>query len=148
MSDDFFRDLDNQLSAATTAKATATQQKDAARTFSEQAIVEIQPIAREYAAKLRERNISANRSGGENTLVFEMAWANGDQHKLTVVPDLDTGRLKFHYTSTDHTTGKPFSSTGATLYGPDNWSMPVFQDELQKFISDYVRLAEKHGGIA
>lgn len=148
MDDDFFGGLDKKISDLDAKQQARAEQKAADTAFSERAIAEMHPVARDYVEKLRERGITARVSGNERGLTFEMRWADNADHGLSVYPDLETGRLKIIRNSTDHTDDKRFRSTDGRLYGEADWKPSMFESALKSVINDYMFYADKHGGIA
>jgi hypothetical protein len=148
VSDDFFGNLDKKLSEISGKQQAAADQREANRAFSEQAIQDMHPVARKYAARLRERGISALVSGNQTALTFEMRWADGAEHGLSVHPDGETGELKIVRISTDHTDGRTFRSSDGRTYGERDWRLSMFEAALEKEIDAYISAADKHRGIA
>lgn len=147
MSDDFFSGLDNKLTELKTNEQEAQERERANRAAAEDAIEAMHPVANDFAAKLRERGMSAKVSGSRKGLTFEMRWADNGEHGLSAYPDLSSGRLKLIRTSTDHTDGRRFSSTDGMMYAAGQWSPDRFEAALKSIIEDYIYYAPKHGGI-
>lgn len=148
MSDDFFNALDKKIGDLNAKQQASAAQKDADSAFSEEAILEMHTVARDYVAKLKDRGITARVSGNERGIRFEMRWADNADHGLAVYPDIDTGRLKIIKNSTDHSDDRRFQSTDGRLYGRADWDSSKFESALQSVINDYLFYADKHGGVA
>lgn len=148
VSDDFFNDFDKKLVELKTSEQEESDRKAEDRAAAEVAIMAMHPVATEYAAKLRERGITARVSGGKGALVFEMRFADNGDHGLSVYPDLTTGRLVIYRNSTDHTTGRGFRSTDGMTYAAGQWAPERFEAALKSVINEYLRIADKHGGVA
>ena len=147
MGDDFFSSLDNKISELKTGEQEARERELADRAAAEEAIAAMHPVANDYAAKLRERGISAKVSGSNKGITFEMRWADNAEHGLSVYPDLASGRLKLIRNSTSHTDGRRFSSTDGMMYAAGQWAPDRFEAALKGIIEDYMFYAPKHGGI-
>lgn len=146
MSDDFFGSLDKRLSALSAKHDAASAEKEANRAFSERAIRDMHPIAKRYAGELGKRGIGVRVKGDERSLRFEMRWADGAEHGLSIYPDSETGALKLTRNSTDHSNGQKFSSS--EIYAEKEWDASLFEGALEREIEDYIAYSEKHRGIA
>lgn len=142
----FFRDLDKKLAELAQARDTDHAAQDASLRFVERAVAQVLPIAVRYMDDLNARNIEATLSGNAEGLTFQLAYADGTVRALTMYPKPETHRIAFvAYTPGDKR--RHVSSRDAATYDPKSWTPDVFEERLQRFIDDFLKVANRHGGI-
>lgn len=146
MSDDFFSKIDRviegQKQVDATAKATATENVE----FAKIAFAEMKPIAETYKRSLVERDVSVQLQTNPTSLSFEMVFQDGDQHGLKVITEMTSGAIEFVGAFSEN--GKSYTSRGGERFTERNWKLSLFEDRLQKLISDYFQYAPKHRGTS
>ena len=142
----FFRELDKKLAELAQARVTSHAEQDATVRFAERAVAQVLPIAVRYKDDLSVRNIEAKLSGNADGLTFQLAFADGTERALTMYPHPETQRIAFvAYTPGDKR--RHASSRDGVTYDQQNWTPDAFEERLQRFIDDFLKAANRHGGI-
>jgi hypothetical protein len=141
----FFRELDKKLADLASARETDHQAKDATFRFVERAVADVVPIAVRYKDDLKARSIEATLSGNADGLTFQLAFADGTERALTMYPNSDQRIAFVAYTPGDKR--RHASSRDGETYDPESWSPDIFEERLQRFIDDFLKVANRHGGI-
>ena len=142
----FFREFDRKLGELAQARNREHAARGATVRFAEHAVAQVLPIAVRYQDDLIARNIEARLSGNADGLTFQLAYADGTERALTMYPNPETQRIAFvAYTPGDKR--RQATSRDGTTYDPENWTPDVFEERLQRFIDDFLKVADRHGGI-
>jgi hypothetical protein len=140
----FLKYLDKKLAELAQARDMDHAAQAASERFAERAVAQILPIAVRYKDDLNARNIEAQLSGNADGLTFQLAYGNGTARALTMYPHPETQRIAFvAYTPGD----KRRHARDGTTYDERNWAPEVFEERLQRFIDDFLKAANRHGGI-
>lgn len=137
MTDEFFRELDQKLSAQKTAQGKAQEQKDERLERSIAAVREARAVAAEYVDGLKQRGIQAEVKGHDEYFSFSLEHSNGDKVSLGFGVDLKTKFLEMRGHYIDEY-GRPYGAT-KPITNSSEWTSKSYRRAIEEFINDYVR---------
>lgn len=146
-SDDFFAEVDTQLSKSAAAeaasKSTATENSE----FLEQVITRLSPIVASYREQLNARNIRVDVQINASSISFTLRYNGGGYHGISIFGSHPGNRIEMNTNYTGDG-GKRYTGTTGKTYDKSNWQDSLFEEALQQCIKDFLFYAGRYGGIA
>lgn len=144
-SDDFFKKVDENISKDNAESATADEERRNRKKFLQEVILNLKPIAENYAEELVMRGVSVDVSINAYGIIFSMK-KKGTNYEHTLIMGEDkafNGYITFECNSTNDD-GRRYTSTNGVTYSQKNWSEDVFTTILQKEIEHYFYYSKRH----